>query len=153
MDLLASEIRRELARFGPAAGMAAIVEAWPAAVGPEIARNAWPSRLGRDGALHVAASSSAWAFELTQLATEIHGRLRTALGGDAPRALRFAPGPLPEAVVETPQAGERPIVRPTPEEQARALEFASEVADPDLREVLARAAAASLARAAVDRRF
>ena len=153
MERLGSEVKRELARFGPAAGMAAIVEAWPDAVGPEIARNAWPSRIGRDGTLHVAASSSAWVFELTQLATEIHGRLRTALGSDAPRALRFAPGPLPEALVEASEAGERPIVRPSAAERARALELTSEVGDRDLREVLARAAAASLARGADDRRF
>ena len=153
MERLGGEIRRELGRFGPAAGMAVIVEAWPEAVGPEIARNAWPSRVGRDGTLNVAASSSAWAFELAQLAPEILDRLRAALGGDAPRALRFAPGPLPEAANEASPEGERPVVRASPGDRARALELTSDVADPDLREVLARAAAASLARASSDRRF
>ena len=34
-----------------------------------IAANAWPARIARDGTLHVATSSSAWAFELTPEAT------------------------------------------------------------------------------------
>ena len=71
---------RELARFGPAEGMTEIVRAWPGAVGDQIARNAWPARLARDGTLHVATSSSAWAFELAQLEPKLLERLREALG-------------------------------------------------------------------------
>ena len=63
------EIRRELSRFGPAAGLGDIVAAWPECFGAGIAANAWPARLARDGSLHVTTSSSAWAFELTHLAT------------------------------------------------------------------------------------
>jgi len=63
-DLIGDDVRRELSRFGPAAGMAELLAAWPAAVGEGIARNAWPARIGRDGTLHVAVASSAWAFEL-----------------------------------------------------------------------------------------
>ena len=153
MEHLAQDVRRELGRFGPAAGMQAVVDAWPGVVGPEIARNAWPTRIGRDGTLHVAAGSSAWAFELTQLAPEIYGRLRSTLGDDGPRSLRFAAGPLPEPAVDPAARAARPPVRPTAADRARALELTSAAADPDLRDVLARAAAASLASAAADRRF
>ena len=45
MDRVERDVKRELGRFGPASGMAPLVEAWPAAVGPEIARNAWPARI------------------------------------------------------------------------------------------------------------
>ena len=62
-----SEIRaRALARFGPQAGMAELVERWPEAVGPAIARNAWPARIATDGTVHVNTADSVWAFELGQ---------------------------------------------------------------------------------------
>ena len=64
IERIGNEVERELGRFGPAAGMAELLRAWPDAVGEEIARNAWPARIARDGTLHVATSSSAWAFEL-----------------------------------------------------------------------------------------
>ena len=61
-ERIGDEVQRELSRFGPAEGMTEIVRAWPEAVGEQIALNAWPARLSRDGKLHVATSSSAWAF-------------------------------------------------------------------------------------------
>ncbi|HWH05605.1 MAG TPA: DUF721 domain-containing protein, partial [Gaiellaceae bacterium] len=64
MERIGRDVSRELGRFGPAAGMAEIVEAWPDAVGEAIARHAWPARIGRDGTLVETTSSSAWAFEL-----------------------------------------------------------------------------------------
>ena len=144
-DLIGDDIRRELSRFGPAAGMAEILTAWPAAVGEGIARNAWPARLGRDGTLHVAVTSSAWAFELGGHAAEILGRLKEALGDEAPAALRFTPGPVPEPVSEDPESAETTAPQPTAEELAEAARVAASVEDPELRELLRRAAAASLA--------
>src|SRR5213592_97556 len=95
MEPLGSEIRSELARFGPQAGMAELVDRWPAAVGAAIARNAWPARISRDGTVHVATTDSVWAYELGQRVTEISA----ALG--VPK-VRFAPGPLPQASEEPP---------------------------------------------------
>ncbi|MDE3025581.1 MAG: DUF721 domain-containing protein, partial [Acidobacteriota bacterium] len=63
-------MRRELGRFGPQGAIGETVAAWPAAVGPEIARNAWPARFQRDGTLVVHARDSVWAFEVTQRAGE-----------------------------------------------------------------------------------
>jgi hypothetical protein len=151
---IGSDVQRELERFGPlAAGMSELVVAWPALVGEQIARNAWPSRLGRDGTLHVATSGSTWAFELTQLAPELLQRLREALGDLAPQALRFGPGKLPERSPQTNEAPARPVVRPGAAEAKRASELAASIEDENLREVVAKAAAASLARAADDRSF
>jgi predicted nucleic acid-binding Zn ribbon protein len=76
MDRVGKDVARELKRFGPASGMEPLVEVWPDAVGPEIARNAWPARLARDGTLHVHARDSIWAFELTSRAEEIRDRSR-----------------------------------------------------------------------------
>jgi hypothetical protein len=123
------------------------VEAWPETVGAAIAVNAWPARIARDGTLHVATSSSTWAFELTQLAPTILGRLAASLGTAAPAAIRFAPGPLPEPGRERGEDVSRPLPRPSPRELAQGAEIAAGIADPTLREAVARAAAASLAAA------
>ncbi len=141
-------IRRELKRFGPTGAMAEIVRAWPAAVGDAIARNAWPARVARDGTLHVATSSSAWAFELGLLAADIHGRLAAALGDDAPTGLRFAPGRLPEPAPEQAERQKERPPRPSAEDRREADRLAAPIASENLRKVVAEAAAASLAKAA-----
>jgi hypothetical protein len=139
------EIRRELGRFGPAAGMGDIVAVWPECVGPGIAANAWPARVARDGTLHVATSSSAWAFELTQLAGSILDRLGAALGDSKPAALRFAPGPIPEAEVPNEKASKRIVPEVDDEARTAAARIAAAIQDPGLRDAVARAAEVSLA--------
>jgi hypothetical protein len=155
MERLERSIRGELDRFAPADGdeqwgsMVAIVRAWPAAVGEMVARNAWPARLTRDGTLLVHTSSSTWAFELGRMAAEILERLRAEAGEGAPPALRFVPGPIPEPAAEA--AARR---GPTPpvvddEDVVAAGELAAAIEDEELRALVARAAAASLAGARV----
>jgi len=158
MERLEGEIRKELRRFGPAdaaadaSGMVAIVRAWPASVGETVARNAWPARLARDGTLHVHASSATWAFELGRMAAEILERLRTEAGGDAPVALRFVPGPIPEPAREPEdQVAPRPPAVAA-EDAAGAAEIAAAIEDEELRETVTRAAAASLARGRAEAR-
>jgi hypothetical protein len=149
MEHLGKAIGRELGRFGPAVGMAPVVEAWPAAVGVEIARNAWPARLARDGTLHVHTKDSIWAFELKSRAEEIRSRL----GEHAPPRLAFAPGPIPEPVETAREdVSSRPL-EPTPEHVAEADSLARVIRDEDLRKVVAKAAALSLASASNDRSF
>jgi hypothetical protein len=149
IERVGDEVARELARFGVPIGLAPLVEAWPAAVGPEIARNAWPARIGRDGTLHVHTSSSAWAFELGQL----EGRIRESLGEHAPARLRFSVGPLPEPTVDS--AAERVARRndPSPQHCAAAAELVAQIDDENLRKVVAKAAALSLANADSGRTF
>jgi hypothetical protein len=149
---IGDEVRQELKRFGPAAGMGELVAAWPDLVGDQIARNAWPARFGRDGTLYVATSSSAWAFELTQHQGEILGRLRKALVESPPAGLRFFPGKLPEAPGVEDEAPVREPVTPSPEQLERGASLAAEIEDEDLRKVVAKAAAASLSRAPDGRR-
>jgi hypothetical protein len=151
MERIGQEARRQLKRFGPAGGMADLVAAWPHAVGEEISRNAWPARIARDRTLHVSVSSSAWGFELTHLEGEILGRLRTKLGDGAPARLRFAPGPLPERSAEGVKKVKKPPPQPSADERSAADEIASGVTDLRLRELVSRAAAASLAHARDDR--
>jgi Dna[CI] antecedent, DciA len=143
LDRLADDVQRELSRFGPQAEIGRLARAWPAAVGEQIARNAWPARVARDGTLHVHTSSSAWAFELAQLEKDVRSRL----GDLAPKRLRFAPGPLPEPEPEDRDAARQDAVSASPEERETAAALAAEIADEKLRNLVARAAAASLARA------
>lgn len=145
---IGKDVQRELKRFGPAGAIGDIVKAWPAAVGEAIARNAWPARVARDGTLHVATSSSSWAFELGLLEGEIRGRLATALGGQAPSRLRFAPGPLAEPASERGAQSSAPPPQPSVEQQREGDRVAGAIEDEKLRKVVAKAAAQSLARAA-----
>ena len=151
MDRLGEEVREALRRFEPAPGMADLVAVWARAVGDEIARHAWPSRVARDGTLHVATSSSAWALELTLLEQKVLERLTTELGRAAPARVRFAPGVLPEP--DVPETNSSPGIRATadPRDRQRAAELAATIADENLRKLVAKAAAASLARGVSDR--
>jgi hypothetical protein len=151
MDRIGEAVRRELGRFGTSGAMADLVGAWPEAVGETVARNAWPARLSRDGVLHVNADSSAWAFELQQLESEIAGRLREILGEAAPSRLRFVPGRLPEPLAPSEERSVKPLPEATLEQAREAHDWAAEIESEDLRKSVEKAARASLARAA-DRR-
>jgi hypothetical protein len=131
--------------------MADLVGAWPEAVGETVARNAWPARLARDGTLHVNAGSSAWAFELQQLESEIAEQLRELLGEAAPSRLRFAPGRLPEPPPPLEARHVKPLPETTPEQAREARAWAAPIESEDLRKSVENAARASLARAADDR--
>jgi Dna[CI] antecedent, DciA len=135
MEPLGPEIRKELSQFGPQAGMAEVVERWTGAVGPDIARNAWPARIARDGTVHVNTADSVWAFELGQRAAEIAAKL------EAP-AVRFAPGPLPEP----DEARVEHVVETTPEDEERARAIASSISDQNLRESVQKAVSFGLVR-------
>lgn len=129
--------------------MEPLVEAWPTAVGEEIARNAWPARLARDGTLHVHAKDSIWAFELTSRAEEIRSRL----GEIAPARLAFAAGPLPERAPTPAEKVRRQPSEPTREQRAKAESLTRGIRDPELREIVAKTVAASLSTDVDDRRF
>jgi hypothetical protein len=148
LEPLGEDVRRELGRLGPAGAIADVVAAWPDAVGPGIAANAWPARISRDGTLHVATKSSTWAFELTQMSGTIQERLAAALETSAPASLRFAPGRLPELGGKDVKDSKRTVPPPSPQALAVGKEIAAGIADPALREAVARAAAASLEAAA-----
>jgi len=140
MDPLGPDIRSELARYGPQAGMAKLVERWPEVVGDAIARNARPARIARDGTVHINKADSVWAFELGQKAAEIAGKLGV-------EKLRFAAGPLPEADQE--EALVAPV-ETTPEDEERARAIASSISDRNLRESVQKAVSLSLARGRSD---
>ncbi len=151
MERIGSVVERQLGRFDGSGSMPRIVAAWPAVVGEEVVRNAWPARIARDGTLHVHTSSSVWAFELGQLAPRILERLVADLGGNAPTALRFAQGHLPEADTGAPAGVVREVPRPSAEAAAEAASLAAGIADVELRERVERAASLGLSRVSDNR--
>jgi len=142
MKPLGEEIRAELHRAGADSGAGDVVTAWPAAVGEEIARHAWPARAQPGGTLVVHVRDAIWGFELTQRAADISSRLP-----GRPR-LRFVPGPLPDA---TPEAAPPPPGEATPEQAREAAAVAAGIEDPELRESVAKVIKVALARASDDR--
>ena len=143
MQPLGPDIKSELARYGPQAGMAELVERWPEVVGDAIARNAWPARIARDGTVHINTADSVWAFELAHRAPEIAERL------GVPK-VRFAPGPLPS---EAPEATLPEPIRPSADHERAAAEIAAGITDENLRESVQKAVSFSLARPPSDRPF
>ena len=139
---------RALRRSGvPDAGvLAAVTGAWPAAVGQAIARRvAAADRARRDAPrdhclvdLGVRARSDGGGG-----AQEARARARRP---DAARCVSPRPA-VPEADPESA----RPPVVPTAAEEAEAASLSSAIDDPELRDAVRRAAAASLARGRDDR--
>jgi len=147
VEPLGPEVKRELSRFGPQAGLGEAIAAWPGVVGEAIARNAWPARFSRDGTLHVATKDAVWAFELGHRAAEIAKRLGVP-------AVRFSPGKVAAAMpVEATAESLAPRPEPTADERRQAAEIAASIEDEELRDLVARAVAASLSSQRGDRPF
>ena len=130
----------------PAGGTGAIVEAWRDVVGPAVADHTAPLRRSRAGVLTVACSSAAWAQELTMRRDELVGLLAAAAPDAGVTGLRFSVAdhvPAPAPVVAPPPA---PPPAPGARERAIGDEAASGIADPAVRDLVARAAAAAEAR-------
>ena len=146
MERIGKEVERSLSRTGGGQGLvlAEITTAWSGAVGEAIARNAWPLRIGRDGTLHVATSSATWAFELDRMSPEIARRIAVLVGERAPTRLRFRPGPVPEHGSDPIPAEPKRDLETTPEAAEAAAIAAASIEDSDLRELVERAARASL---------
>ena len=142
-ERIGGAVRRQLGRFGPAGRLGEVVAAWPGAVGDQVAANAWPARIARDGTLIVHARDAVWAFELGHRGAEILRLLRLDV-----KAIRFVPGPVPEPAVSSSEGAAKRPVRATEEQLRFGRELAATIAADDLREQVARAVAASLARAA-----
>ena len=142
MEPLGDEIRAEMHRLGADSGAGDAGSAWLAAVGAEIARNAWPARTQADGSLVVHVRDAIWGFELTQRAGEISSRLP-----GCPR-LRFVPGELPDPV---PDPALPPLVEATPEQVREATSLVAAIEDRNLRDSVAEVIKAALVRASGDR--
>ncbi len=113
---------------------------WEAAVGSRIAARARPLRLDR-GVLLVRTATATWAQELSLLADAILFQLRGR--GVAVESLRFRVGPV-DAPERPPSRSE---VRTTPPEvplPPSVGAVVAQIADPELRDIIAHAAARNL---------
>ena len=141
-----SLVRSALRRAGRTAtdpALAAARGAWPAVVGPAAAAHSAPVRRSRGGALTIGCSDASWAQELDARSDLLLVRLREALpAGPVPPRLRFA---VVEQIHPATRASRPARSRPTAAQRALADELVGEVADPELRRLLAAAAAAAIA--------
>jgi predicted nucleic acid-binding Zn ribbon protein len=142
-----ARFRRRLGRGGGAgAETAAAALAWPDVVGRAAADHTVPVRRSRAGVITVACSSASWAHELSARRAELAARLAERAPEARVEALRFAvadhvvprPAPAPPAPA--------PPVSPSDGERELGAAAAADVREPALRELVARAAAASAAR-------
>ena len=109
---------------------------WPQVVGPVNARHCWAERV-RDGVLLVAASSHAWAQELSMLKRQMLERLNGALGKQVIRDIHFRAGrkrPAEEVTLAPPRAPEA-----TEDERAEATALSARSQYAELRPHLERA--------------
>jgi Dna[CI] antecedent, DciA len=127
------------------AGAAAL--AWPDVVGRAAAAHSVPVRRSRAGVLTVACSSASWAHELSARRTELAARLAERCPEAGASTLRFtvADHVVPVAPPEPGPSAPSPVV-PSPAERDAAAAAAADLREPALRDLVARAAAASAAR-------
>ena len=100
-----------------------LMRLWPDIVGEAIARRTEVNGLKFHTAV-VKVSGAMWIQELNLMKPQILERLRTAMGNDAVRDLRFVSGRLSRR--------ERPKLRSIPRETRRSVEL-PELKDPELR--------------------
>ena len=106
---------------------------WHAIVSPDWAAVTWPAALSRDGVLKLHAASGV-ALELQHRTPLLIERINLFFGRAVISRLALLQGPLP-----LPQPPTRPALRPLAPGEVRALdEQLSDVAEPELRDALAR---------------
>jgi Dna[CI] antecedent DciA-like protein len=124
----------------------ALQAAWPAAAGAEVAARSLPLRLSKAGVLTVGCASATWAQELGACEELLRERLAAAAPEVAARLARLRFAPADHAMLARhPAPAPPPPPAPSPAQRARAEQAAAQVADARLREVVSRAAAASMA--------
>jgi predicted nucleic acid-binding Zn ribbon protein len=84
----AEALQAALRRAAPKTRLAAVQAAWAEAVGERIAAEAKPVS-ERDGTVVIACSDPVWTQELDLMQDRLLIALRSRLGDDAPRSLRF----------------------------------------------------------------
>jgi predicted nucleic acid-binding Zn ribbon protein len=103
-----------------------LVRLWPEVVGDAIARRTEVTGLKFHTAV-VKVSGAMWIQELNLMKPQILERLRTTMGNDAVRDLRFVSGRLSRR--------ERPKLRSVPRETRRSIDL-PELKDPELRRAM-----------------
>ena len=125
--------------------LALLRAAWPAAVGPDLARRTEVVALDR-GVLRIKVPDPGWQKNLQRMRGDILSRLRRVTGGAAPWGLGFVVGP----VAAPPEPVPPPKAAPTPPAPDAVAEAAGGIPDPEIRARFLAAAARYFARFAGD---
>lgn len=84
----AGAFQAALQRVAPQTHLATLQAAWATTVGEQLARVATPVS-ERDGTVTIECADAVWAQELDLMQETLLERLRSAVGEQAPKALRF----------------------------------------------------------------
>jgi hypothetical protein len=125
--------------------LALLREAWPTAVGEELARRTQPVAFDR-GVLRVMVPDLRWQKSLLRMRGDILSRLRRVAGRASPHALGFVTGTLPDPGPPGPPPAPAPVV-PAP---AAVAEAARAISDDEISARFLESAARYLARFAPD---
>jgi hypothetical protein len=130
--------------FGAAPGRRLLLlkKAWPAAVGPDLARRSEVVALDGD-LLRIRVPDAVWRKSLWRMRSELLTRLRRIAGPAAPHALGFAEGTV--SVTSDERAPRAPIVVPRPL-PAGLAEAARAIPDAEIRDLFCRTAGRYLGR-------
>jgi hypothetical protein len=125
----------------PERALALMRAAWPAAVGPELARRTELVALDA-GVLRIRVPDATWRRGLLRMRGDILGRLRGVAGRAAPRSLGFVEGPVSFPPAPAGPAAPRTVAGPP----RAVVEAAAAIADPEVRARFLAAAAGYLGR-------
>jgi hypothetical protein len=106
-----ADLAAELFRATPGRRLALLKAAWPAAVGPELARRSEVVALDGDLA-RIRVPDAIWRRSLWRMRKDLVGRLRRITGSAGPWALTFVEGPV--AAPADPPTPQTRAVRPAP---------------------------------------
>jgi hypothetical protein len=137
-----TDLAASLFGTAPARRLLFLKKAWPAAVGPDLARRSEVVALDGD-LLRIRVPDAVWRKSLWRMRSELLTRLRRIAGPAAPHALGFAEGTVSAAPDE--RAPRAPLVVPRPL-GADLAEAARAIPDTEIRELFCRTAGRYLGR-------
>jgi hypothetical protein len=126
----------------PERRLALLRSVWPAAVGPEVARNTEVVTLDRE-ALRIRVRDAGWRRVLFRMRSDILGRLRSLAGAAAPRQLGFVDG----GMAALPRATAIPAAPPPAVAPPSIVAAADAIVDDEIRARFLASAAQYLERA------
>jgi hypothetical protein len=129
-----SRVARPIAASAGGGLVARLKTAWAAAIGAELAAICWPEALSRDGALRLRCAPG-FGLDLQHCTPLVIERINLFFGRAAVSRVALVQGPLPLAAPRQPAIPPQPL---TQAEQQALDQRLSGVADPELRDALAR---------------
>jgi hypothetical protein len=127
----------------PTGELAAVQAAWSEIVGPQVAAKSTVTRRSRAGIVTVACADAMWTQDLHSRADVLADQLTRALPHAGITGVRFVTAD--HAIPGAEPRPHPPTVKPTDAELAAAAAAVGDVSDPELRDLLTRAAAGQMA--------